>query len=293
MPNKQISIAPPVPGGSLDQTIYSASWMSALVNAALGRSHVELDPPGVHPILCKNPVQRATSGDTALPVELKAYSVVGIKGAVYEPSPTTEPRPFMQATLERAPLQGYVTHTLPAVDGQCWVIPFRPNEVVRVRVKMATPPTYQRKFIPGLPVGRLQGDSAISAGGGGFILMAPPFTQNGTDYFAYVMPDPVNKWEGFIVRQSGATGTTEPTGILTGRGTYFAGLIRPESTTIVADFDHNETTDWRGVVNPRDPAETYLDGTYVKLEWLNNEWQVYWSSCAPVTGLTGKLKEPA
>jgi hypothetical protein len=154
---------------------------------------------------------------------------------------------------------------------------------------------YKRKFIEGLPCGRRDNEGTISAGEGGLILLTKPFkdpAEPAGDYYCWAMLDTVGEWEGVIVRPQ-SSDATQGTDFLNARSTYVVALIAAKPYTVTADLLKDEVTAYRLDAHPRDPSETYEDGTHVIVKYMRNEWKVIWSSCAAIPGLTGRDKEPA
>lgn len=287
----------PIAGENGADTIFSAGWLGELVDAATGSRRQHYPEENRRSRLIDGIVFKAYVKD-GTPTAIKAHGVFGAFGINPAAAATIEPKPLMQSTLGRSHFiyRTGSTGSFAEATGQFYGFPIG-DIPVRLRAKTPAASGYLRKYIPGLPCGRAIDRDDISADEGGLILVTKPFREGASgDYYCYVVRDSVQIWDAFIIKPSSAEPSpvsTPATAYLTGRGTYKAGFLTADPSTVAANRLKDIITDARITLHPRDPAETYEDGTYVQVIYRNNEWKVLWSSCAAVVGLTGKSQEPA
>jgi hypothetical protein len=284
------SLSKPVAGEPLARTIHSASWLGQLVDAATSRNTTSYPPEQVQ----DRGIELLTAAWDGSPATIPSYSLLGAIGINDSSTPTVEPRPRLQATLGRSALLMY-TRTTNYGDAMLIAYPIPSNYPVRLRVQdPATLSGYQRKFIEGLPCGRKSGEYYASADQGGMVLISKPYRDPSVgsgDYYCWAIADTVHTWDAVVVRSSG--GYSNATEFLAGKGGFVAALLSTSPLQLTEDKHIDIVTKYRCTVTMRDPAEDYVDGTYIQIQYRNNEWKVVWASCAAITGLTGLAKEPA
>ena len=286
------SISKPVAGQPLARTIHSAMWLGSLVDAATQRNTTSYQPEQEQ----DRGIELLKAAWDGSPVTIPAYSLLGAIGVNDASIPSVEPRPRLQATLGRSALLMY-TRTANFGDAKLIAYPVPVYYPIRVRVKDPTTVSgYQRKFIEGLPCGRKSGEYYVSADEGGMILVSKPYRDpvvTTGDYYCWAVADTVQTWDAVVVRPTTLSGYVDATDYLTGKGEFVAALLSMSPTQTTAEMHNDIVTNYRCTVTLRDPCEEYEDGTYIQLQYRNNEWKVVWASCEPICSLTGIAKEPA
>jgi hypothetical protein len=283
-----MTVRRPSVGEDFDQNIHSASWLGSLVDEVNKKAYST--PPGS----AVEGLELAPITLNGTPVNLQANTLVGAVGFTATAT-DRELRPKLQATLGRAPLTLRVT-SANFGDATVYAEYLQPGIPYRLKCRDTTADVgYKRKFVEGAPCGRRDNEGTISAGEGGLILLTKPFkdpAESSGDYYCWAMLDTVEVWDAVIIKPASGD-STQGTAFLDNRSTYVAGIIAAKPYALTADLLKDEVTNCRVDVHPRDPSETYEDGTHVLIRYIRNEFRVIWSSCSAISGLTGKAKEPA
>lgn len=229
----------PKPGDPLSKSIHSAAWLRSLVRAATGRGQLTIpqyDPDGS--------VELLTPVVDSVKVAVPAFSVIGAVGADYG-SLSFEPTPYMQGTLGRSSLLFYTRHDAPAEADSLQGFPFLPGIPVRVRVHPEA--ASKDYYLPGICVGRQDGQSTIRAGMPGLKLVSPPFTPDGSNYFAWVLLSSEDS-ACVVLDSSLAAATNSKTGATSGQATFcvwsptLEEYIETDTTDEV--WNHSESTSY-------------------------------------------------
>lgn len=285
--NRDGLLIKPTPGQDLRKTIFSAAWVGRLVDAATASPPpAPAEERGIELLQCAWEEE---------PVSVPSYSLVGALGINATSLPAVEPRPRLQGTLGRS---NFLFYTKSDNHGDALLVAFPIPTSYPIRLRVEDPATlmgYQRKYIEGLPCGRKPDSHYVAADQGGLILISKPFrdVDETGDYYCWAIQDTVQTWDAVVVKPSSSSDYVTATNFLTGRGKFVAALLSAKPDQLDADKNKDIITKYRCTVHMRDPADSYEDGTYIQIQYRNSEWKVMWSSCAPVSGLTGQAKEPA
>lgn len=261
----------PFSGEDHSTNINSASWLQSLVRAATGRGHQYLpQDPQETGIILKG------YGST-----IPAWSLVGANEVTYPASPSSEPSPYLQASLGGSPLLLYVKESYPADAEFIEAFAFQPSNPVRVRVGTITPMT---GFVPGMTVGRATNGNSLNKYGRGLVLVSEPYTDDaGENYYAWVVAEPAENPFWAVNIGSLAAPTLSVTGtVITGTSTSGNAAILRLRTD--GDMD---VTDGRVTFVRLDDGGTIADGTLIQLGIVTRRLTCVFANCGPTTGLTG------
>lgn len=248
--NQFDSLRMPDKGDPLSDSVHSAAWMKALVQAAIGRSTT-------------GGAQK--NADQFLELEhysgtLPALSVVGAIGATYPVSPASEPyRPYMKAHLGRSQLTLYTREDYTSANTRLIAYPFMANSPVRVKVAATGADTY----VTGMPIGRLPGQISIKAGGGGLLLASLPYTpDSGANYYCWVLPDLENRWK-VRYKQPIPVATNAETSPSTGLAYVDLLLSTGNLTTSLLEV----------TVTNRSTTTSFSEDEFGEIAWMQGEWR--------------------
>lgn len=262
----------PVAGDSDALTSGNAEWLKTLCRIATQRNNQTLpQDPAETGIILKG------HGSS-----IAAWSLIGAIGATYPGSPTVEPSPYMQATLDESDMLLYVKEAYTSSATYIEAFAFQPDKPVRVLVD-PTDPDYEANYIPGMNVGRPATTSSLSKDSNGLILVTVPYTQDsGTTYYAWVVaPQALSQRKRVVII-----------------GTLAAPTSATPTVGLAAGFDYDPTTkevsanDKRYIIFNWDRDLSAEDGTFAKIETCEGLWDCYWAGCSPMYGFTGLPEDP-
>lgn len=232
------SIRSPSSGEPLSETVHSAAWMKALVQAATGRTTIGGDTQNSPPPSVRLLTPVVSSAKIAVP----AYSLIGAKGATYPGSPTIEPTPYMQATLDVSDFLYYTICDYPAAVDYIEGFLFQPGVYTRVRCNTPGADTYT----PGMCVGRKENGTVAIVNKPGLILVTKPYTADGgTSYYCWVVEDRRTEYAVILdaalaVATNSKTGPTSCLATICGWNATLNDYV--ESTTQITVWNHSEST---------------------------------------------------